>query len=97
MSHLDRPADENALECLARKRAGAKLGWYMHALAFICVNTGLALISWASGRHWFVFPLAGWGLGLAIHGLAVWLFSGGAGLHERLLQAERERLQRSAR
>ena len=30
----------------------------------------------------------------AIHGLAGWLASGGAGLHERLLQAQRDKLQR---
>ena len=85
------------LERLARKRAGAKMGWYIHALVYVCVNAGLALISWRSGQDWFVFPLAGWGLGLAIHGLAVWLSAGGAGLHERLLQAERDKLQREIR
>ena len=77
------------LERLARKRAGAKMGWYIHALVYVCVNAG-----WGSGRPWFLYPLAGWGLGLAIHGLAVWLATGGAGLHERLLQAERDKLQR---
>lgn len=89
--------DEAARERLARKRAGVKMGWYVHALVYVCVNAGLALISWRSGQDWFVFPLAGWGLGLAIHGLAVWLSAGGAGLHERLLQAERDKLQREIR
>lgn len=85
------PEDER-IERLARKRAGAKMGWYVHALVYLCVNAGLALISWQSGRPWFLFPLAGWGLGLAIHGLAVWLATGGGGLHERLLQVERDKL-----
>ncbi len=93
MSRIDLSNDEQAIERLARKRAGAKLGWYVHALVFACVNAGLALISWSSGRPWFIYPLAGWGLGLAIHGLAVWVFAGGSGLHERLLQAERARLR----
>ena len=86
--------DEAALERLARRRAGAKMGWTVHALVYVCVNAGLALISWRSGQDWFVFPLAGWGLGLAIHGAVVWLSAGGAGLHERLLQAERAKLRR---
>ena len=90
----DAPAAERArIERLARKRAGAKMGWYVHALVFVCVNAGLALISVGSGRPWFIFPLAGWGLGLAIHGLVVWINAGGARLHERLLQAEREKLR----
>ena len=82
------------IDALARKRAGAKMGWYLHALVYLCVNAGLALIAWQTGRTWAIYPLAGWGLGLAIHGLAVWLGSGGTGLHERLLQAERDKLQR---
>ena len=47
----DAPAAERArIERLARKRAGAKMGWYVHALVFVCVNAGLALISVGSGR-----------------------------------------------
>jgi len=86
-------ADRAQIERLARKRAGAKMGWYVHALVYVCVNAGLALISMSSDRPWFIFPLAGWGLGLAIHGLVVWINAGGARLHERLLQAEREKLR----
>ena len=86
-------SENERIEHLARKRAGAKMGWYVHALVYLCVNAGLALISWQSGRPWFLFPLAGWGLGLAIHGLAVWLSAGGTGLYERLLQSERDKLQ----
>ncbi len=85
--------NDQQLERLARKRAGAKLGWLMHALVYACVNAGLAWLAWRSGRDWHLYPLAGWGLGLAIHGLAVWLGTGGTGVHERLLQTERERLR----
>ena len=46
------------------------------------------------GRHWAVFPLLGWGLGLAIHGIVVLLRTGRLGLHERMVQRERERLAR---
>ena len=94
----DAPAAERArIERLARKRAGAKMGWYVHALVFVCVNAGLALIAWRSGREWFVYPLAGWGLGLAIHGLAVWLLAPGADWRERLVERERAALTRSPR
>ena len=86
-----------ALERLARRRAGAKMGWFIHALVYVCVNAGLALIAWRSGREWFVYPLAGWGLGLAIHGLAVWLLAPGADWRERLVERERAALTRSPR
>jgi hypothetical protein len=83
---------DSRLERLARKRAGAKLGWYIHATVYLLVNLLLVALSVSSGRHWAVFPLLGWGLGLAVHGAVVFLLSGGAGLHERLVQQERERL-----
>ena len=81
-----------ALEQLARKRARAKLGWYIHASVYITVNVLLAALSAMSGRHWAVFPAIGWGLGLAVHGAVVFLLAGGAGLHERLIERERSRL-----
>lgn len=85
------PQDKN-IERLARKRASAKMGWYIHATVFIAVNLMLLALSAQSGRHWAVYPAFGWGIGLALHGAVVFLVAGGAGLHERLVQRERERL-----
>ncbi|MDP1955661.1 MAG: 2TM domain-containing protein [Polaromonas sp.] len=80
------------IERLARKRAGAKMGWYLHASVYIIVNLLLAVLSAMSERHWAVFPAFGWGIGLLIHGAVVFLATGGGGLHERLVQQERKRL-----
>ena len=44
----------------------------------------------APGHLW---PLAGWGLGLAIHGFVTFARLRGDGLRERMLAAEIERLQ----
>lgn len=85
---MNDPLQEAELERLARRRAGAKLGWYIHAAVFIAVNLLLATLSALSGRHWAVFPA----FGLAMHGAVVVLLTGGAGLRERLAQKERERL-----
>ncbi len=86
------PLQDKTLEQLARKRASAKMGWYIHASVFIIVNLLLAGLSAMSERHWAMFPAFGWGIGLAIHGFVVFIVSGGAGLHQRLVQQERERL-----
>jgi hypothetical protein len=80
------------LERQARRLASAKLGWYVHALVYLSVNLMLALLSIMSGKHWAVFPALGWALGLLIHGVVVFVVTGGAGLHERLVQRERDRL-----
>jgi hypothetical protein len=90
MPHVYTSADP--LERLARKRAGAKLGWYLHASVYILVNLLLITLSVASGRHWAVFPAVGWGIGLAVHGVVVFLVTGGGGMYERLVQAERSRI-----
>ena len=84
------------LERLAHKRAAAKLGWTIHAIAYVVVNVFLFAIStYAFGpRPWSVFPLLGWGIGLALHGVAVFMLGDGSGFREHLLQRERDRLQR---
>ena len=84
------------IEQLARKRAGAKLGWYVHAAVYVLVNLFIFAISRYGFGHrpWSVFPLLGWGLGLAFHGIAVFVLGSGNGLRERLVARERERLLR---
>lgn len=82
------------IERLAQRRAARKMGWYIHALIFLVVNTGLALLSSFTGRHWAIFPAFGWGLGLLIHGLVVFVAPPGSGFRERLVQHERDRLER---
>ena len=82
------------LDTLARKRAGAKLGWYGHAALYVLVNLFIFSISQYGfgSRPWSVFPLLGWGLGLALHGIAVFVLGAGSSLRERMVQKERERL-----
>ena len=90
------PLSPEEIERIARKRAGAKLGWYMHASLYVLVNLFIFAISryGFGSRPWSVFPLLGWGIGLALHGVAVFVLGAGGGLRERLVQKERERLQR---
>lgn len=84
------------LERLAHKRAAAKLGWAIHALVYVVVNLFfLALSTYGFGqRNWSPVPLLGWGLGLALHGVAVFLMGDGSALRRHLLENERERLRR---
>jgi hypothetical protein len=51
-------------------------GWYIHALIYACVIVGLWIIYAFTGHARFAWPMPptlGWGLGLAIHGIVVWL------------------------
>jgi hypothetical protein len=90
-SHAAHPARSD-LERLARRRAGAKMGWYVHAFVYVLVNLGLVALSAAKGHTWAMYPLMGWGLGLLIHGAVVWFAASGGGLYERLVERERRAL-----
>ena len=93
---MNNPRSPEEIDRLARKRAGAKLGWYIHATVYLLVNAVVfAMSRYAFGeRPWSVFPLLGWGLGLALHGVSVFVLGKGSGLRERMVQKERERLLR---
>jgi hypothetical protein len=80
------------LERIARKRVKARMGWYTHALIYACVIGGLALVGAWQGRYWPIAPALGWGLGLLMHGLSVFVWGTGSRLQDVMLQRERERL-----
>jgi hypothetical protein len=65
----------------ARRHARKLRGFYTHLLVFAAVNLGLFVLDMLGnpGRLWFGWPLAGWGLGVACHGLSVFAFHGGFG------------------
>lgn len=81
------------LKRIARRRAGAKLGLYLHAAVYVTVNAFLALVQMQTTPqiHWNLWPLAGWGLGLAIHAAVVLLAT--SGVRARMEAEELRRLQ----
>ena len=86
--------DETTLQRQARRRVNQKMGFYIHATVFVLVNLGLAVLSWAGGKHWQLWPLAGWGLGLAIHGFVTFVSLRGDGLRQQMLEREMESLRK---
>jgi hypothetical protein len=61
---------------LAIKRLRAKNGFKIHLLVYLAINT-MSVVSWAftsagkpfpQGFFWPIFLIAGWGVGLVIHG-----------------------------
>ena len=83
-----------SLHARARRRVGMKIGFGIHALVFVLVNAGLFAIDAAVGAgRWAHFPLMGWGLGLAIHGIVTAIGLQGDGLRQRMMQSEMQRLR----
>ena len=96
---MNAPLSSDEIDRIARKRAGAKLGWYIHAALYVVVNLAVFAVSkYGIGtRPWSVLPLLGWGLGVVLHGVSVFVLGSGSGLRERMVEKERERLQREHR
>lgn len=72
------PATHPSADELARQRAVKRLrqkrDLATHAVVYLLVN-GLIVLIWAlttTGFFWPVFPIAGWGIGLAMNAWDVW-------------------------
>jgi hypothetical protein len=88
---------DHELRQRARRRVKLKTGFYIHLSVYVLVNLGLAAINLVTGgKSWHLWPLAGWGLGLAIHGFVTFASLRGEGLRERMLEQEVQRLKREA-
>jgi hypothetical protein len=73
--------DEQASYDRARGRVRKIRGFYIHSTVYVLVNLLLIAINLLTSPSvlWFVWPLLGWGIGLAAHGLAVFGLGGGGG------------------
>ena len=64
---------ELELRAIATRRVRAKRSFMAHLASCAIVNAALAAI-WAltgAGYPWFLWPLLGWGIGLAFHGVGL--------------------------
>ena len=86
---------EEAIYEEAKKRVKAKKDFYVHLVFYVCVNIFLIII-WAfpagGGFPWFIFPLGGWGIGLVIHFLSVFVFEGKS--DKPAIEKEAEKIRR---
>jgi hypothetical protein len=85
---------DDTLRRRAERRVKLKMGFFIHAGIFGLVNLGLfAIDSVSGGKPLAPWPLAGWGLGLAIHGIVTFVKLRGEGFKDRLEERELQRLQ----
>ncbi len=61
----------------ARGRAEVKYGFFVHAVVYVAVMVLLVVINMLTspGTIWFIWPLVGWGLAVALHSALVFLFA----------------------
>jgi len=74
----------------AQKKVEEMKGFYGNFFSYIIVITGLAILNLiTSPEHWwFLYPALGWGIGVAVHGMAVFNYMPflGANWEERKLK-----------
>jgi len=49
--------------------------FYQHLAAYLLVNGGLFIFNVSTDQNWFLYPLLGWGIGLAAHAADVLVLS----------------------
>ncbi|RJQ65346.1 MAG: hypothetical protein C4519_28375 [Desulfobacteraceae bacterium] len=79
----------------AERRAAAKLGFLIHLSVYILVNFLLIVINQTTSPqyYWFKWPLLGWGIGVIMHAVGVFIFTGGAGIRQWLIQRELDKMK----
>jgi len=84
---------EDELRREAHERAKKKAEFYGHFGIYLAVNAFLVVLWWAigGGFPWFIFPLFGWGIGIAAHFIDAFT---GHGFVDRMAEREYERLKR---
>jgi hypothetical protein len=78
----------------AERRVAAKAGFRIDALVYVLVNAGLLAVNLLTSPHylWAGWPMFGWGVGLAAHGLSV--HGSRPGWREAEIAREMDRLRR---
>ncbi len=70
---------------LAQKRVKAKKGFYSHLVVYLIVNAFLFAVNLFTfhGHYWFVYPLLGWGVSVAIQFFTVFGLPGTGRMDEK--------------
>jgi hypothetical protein len=92
---LPQPPTEDELRRKAEKAVKEKVGLYSHIGTYIVVNIFLVVIWLLSGHGypWFLWVMAGWGLGLAMHIFGYYTGRRSDAMKNRMVEKEMERLK----
>ena len=82
--------NDQSQKAQAIRRVNARLALYVHLAVYVAVNALLIVINLATstGYLWFWWPLFGWGLGLALHALALIAIPRIVSIRRRMIERE---------
>ncbi len=74
----------------AKERLAARRGFFVHLAVFVVVNVALVVINvtTAPDTLWVKWPLMGWSIGLAFHGLAVFVVGDRFAITDEMVERE---------
>jgi len=89
-------SDANEKMKAARKIAERKVAFIRHAISYLVVVVGLAIVNNLTygGYQWWLWVAFGWGIGVVSHFLSAFLYQSG-NLVERLTRKELEKMNES--
>ena len=69
----------------AKERVAVLRAFYRHLSVYVIVNLGLFLINMITSPEtlWFIWPLMGWGIALALHAFRVFVARPGSSWEEK--------------
>lgn len=77
----------------AAQRVDEKMGFYTHLGVYVVVNAALAIVDLVTTPEalWFYWPLAGWGIGIAVHAWKVFSAPAVSRMKQRMIRRELDR------
>ena len=90
------PPVNDELREKAEKRVGERIALLSHLGSYVIVNAFLIVI-WAltgAGYPWFLWVMAGWGIGLAFHIFDYFAGKRSGAVKEKMLQKEMDKIKK---
>lgn len=77
----------------AKKSVEAKIGFYIHLAVYLGVSIILTIINLTvtEGYFWAKWPMIGWGVGVMLHALFTFVFTGKSSMKERMIEKEMQK------
>ena len=86
---------DDRIYTIARKRVRERKRFYKHLFSWFIMSVFFVFMNlFTSDYFWAIFPILGWGIGVAFHGMRVFAMDYGEDWEERQIEKEMERMKR---
>lgn len=93
---LPSPHEQEALRVQAERRVKQKIALVSHLSVYLVINIFLVVV-WSlsgAGYPWFLWVMAGWGLGVLLQVFAYFTGSKGEAARERMIRKEMNKIKK---